>query len=309
MWFKHLHLYRLHDEQVIDLESLDDALSTQAFRPVGPFEAKRVGWQSPGGRLDPSLVRDIEGHRLLTMGCQERLLPSSVIKEVLEERCLEQEAEQGFPVTRRDKQALKEKLTEELLPQAFTRSTRVDIWWDTRNRLIGVHCASQKRAEEALDLLRQSLGSLKVAPISVAVPPGRTMTGWLNDPTTRPDTLLLGDQIELRAANEDEGVLRGRQVDLECDEIQAALSAGRRVSQLGLIADGQMRFTLHEDLAIKSIRFDDALTEEADESLSDEDPLLKLDTEFSLMAHTLSATLSQLIEWLGGETQFTTSEP
>ena len=309
MWFKHLHLYRLHDEQVIPLDALEDALDAQAFRPVGPNEAKRAGWSRPAGRHGRSLVHEIQGHRLLTLSRQERLLPSSVVKELLEERCLEQEARQGYAVTRRDKLAIKEKLVEELLPQAFTRSTRVDVWWDTRRRLIGVHCASVKRAEDTLDVLRQSLGSLKVTPVTVAIPPSRTMTEWLTKPETRPETLLLGDQIELRAASEEEGVFRGRQVDLEGEEVQAALDAGRRVSQLRLSTEGQMSFTLHEDLAIKSIRFSDNLVDEANDSVDDEDPVLKLDTEFSLMAHTLTATLGQLIDWLGGETETPPATP
>ncbi|WP_106478351.1 recombination-associated protein RdgC [Phytohalomonas tamaricis] len=305
MWFKHLHLYRLHDNSPGTPEALEEALAAYAFRPVNALEAKRSGWTAPAGRGSNRLVHEIQGHRLITLCRQERLLPNSVVKEVLEERAAEREAEQGYPPRRREKQALKEQIIEELLPQAFTRTTRVDLWWDTSRRLIGVHCASRKRAEDVLDLLRQSLGSLKVTPLAVAIPPVRTMTNWLHDATARPDTLLLGDQVELRAGKGDEGVLRARQVDLDSDEILAALTAGRQASRLALTLEEQVSLVLHEDLTLKSLRFADAIIDEAQDSDDDGDPILRMETEFALMTHVLSNAIEQLIDWLGGEADFT----
>lgn len=309
MWFKHLHLYRLHDSSPAPLDMLEEALAAYAFRPVNGLEAKRSGWAAPAGRGSDRLVHEIQGHRLITMCRQERLLPNSVVKEVLEERAAELEAEQGYPPRRREKQALKEQIVEELLPQAFTRTTRIDLWWDTARRLIGIQCASRKRAEEVLDLLRQSLGTLKVTPLAVSTPPVKTMTNWLHDATSRPDTLLLGDQVELRAGRGDEGVLRARQVDLDGDEIHAALTAGRQVSRLALTLEEQLSFVLHEDLALKSLRFADALLDEAHDSDDGGDPVLRLETEFALMTHVLSGAIEQLIDWLGGEADFTPATP
>ncbi|MCP1366978.1 recombination-associated protein RdgC, partial [Halomonas sp. BBD48] len=43
MWFKTLHLYRVHDAVALALPVLNEALQEQAFRPLGSAEAKRMG--------------------------------------------------------------------------------------------------------------------------------------------------------------------------------------------------------------------------------------------------------------------------
>lgn len=299
MWFKHLYLYRVHDTTALPLDALIDALDAQRFRPLSASEAKRNGWVAPAGRGSERLVHEIQGHRLMRLAEQQRVLPASVIKEELEERCADLEAKQGFPPRRREKQALKDAIVEELLPQAFARTTVTDLWWDTQHRLIGVSCASSKRAESVLDALRQTLGSLKVTPLAVRQPIARTMTTWLQDATSRPPMLTLGDQIELRGS--DDGVLRARAMDLEGEEIQTALAAGRQASKLALHIEEQVSLTLQEDLALKSLRFPDALVDEANDTDDGGDPSLKLDTEFALMTHVLAEVIARLLDWLGGE--------
>lgn len=299
MWFKHLHLYRVHDSDILPLEQLSDALAAHRFQPVGPHEARRHGWSAPAGRNSDLLVHEVQGHRLIRLAEQQRLLPSSVIKEELEERCAELEAKQGFPPRRRERQALKETLIEELLPQAFARTTVTELWWDTRSRLIGINCASAKRAESVLDALRQTLGSLKVTPLAVREPIARTMTHWLTDPSSRPDSLVIGDQIELRG--NDDGIIRARAMDLDGDEIQTAIASGRQASRLAIQIEGVLGLTLQEDLVLKSLAFDDALLDEANDADDDGDPILRIDTDLALMAGALTSAVQQLIGWLGGE--------
>ncbi|WP_287124637.1 recombination-associated protein RdgC [Chromohalobacter sp.] len=300
MWFKHLHLYRLHDTTPIAIDALETALEAFAFRPVSPSEGKRLGWQCPAGRHGQQRVHEIQGHRLLSALRQERLLPASVIREEVEERAAERETAEGRPLPRRDRQAIKEQVVEELLPRAFTRSQRIDLWWDTARGLIAINCASRTRAEEALDLLRQSLGSLQVTPLTVRQLPSRTMTTWLEDMTSRPEGLRLGDQVELKDAGDD-GVWRARGIDLDGDEVQSVLAGGRQASRLALDVEDQLSLVLHDDLTLKSLRFADAVLDEASQNEDDDDPILRLETDFALMAHVLSGFIEQLIDWLGGE--------
>lgn len=299
MWFKHLHLYRVHDTDILPLDQLSDALSEHRFHPVGPHEARRYGWSAPAGRASDLLVHEVQGHRLICLAEQQRLLPASVIKEELEERCAELEAKQGFPPRRRERLTLKETLIEELLPQAFARTTVTELWWDTQHRLIGINCASAKRADSVLDALRQTLGSLKVTPLAVREPIARTMTQWLTDPSSRPESLIIGDQIELRG--NDEGIIRARAMDLDGEEIQTAIASGRQASRLAIQIEGVLGLTLQEDLVLKSLAFDDALRDEADDADDDGDPILRVDTDLALMAGALTSAVQQLVGWLGGE--------
>lgn len=300
MWFKHLHLYRLHDAPELDAATLEEALVEQAARPLGGQDPRRLGWTFPGGRADTSRLHELQGQRLLSALRQERLLPASVVKEEVDERAAEVEAREGRKLRRQEKITLKEQVVEELLPRAFVRSQKIDLWWDTRRRLIGVNASSRTRAEELLDLLRETLGSLKVTPLATQVMPMRAMTQWLTDPASRPADLVVGDQVELKAKGDD-GVLRARQVDLDSDEIQQLLESGRQASKLAVEIEGRLSFVLHDDLALKSLRFGDALIDEANASDDGDDALLRLDTDFVLMAQALGENTERLIAWLGGE--------
>ncbi|SDN08330.1 recombination-associated protein RdgC [Vreelandella arcis] len=309
MWFKHLHLYRIHSAPDLTQAELSDALDAHAAMPLGSADARRLGWTAPAGRLGgDQRLHEIQGHRLLSALRQERLLPASVVKEEVDEQVATIEASEGRKVTRKEKTALKEQVTEELLPRAFVRSQKTDVWWDTRRQLIGINASSRTRAEDILDLLRESLGSLSVTPLTSQTLPMRAMTTWLGDPASRPADLQLGDQVELKAKGDD-GVLRARQVDLDSDEIQQLLESGRQASKLAMHIEGRLSLVLHEDLALKSLRFGDALIEEADHADDGDDALARLETDFILMANALSDDIVRLIEWLGGETQREPSAP
>ncbi|APE29530.1 recombination-associated protein RdgC [Halomonas aestuarii] len=300
MWFKHLHLYRLHDAPELDAASLETALGEQAFRPLGGSEARRLGWSAPAGRAGTQLLHELQGQRLMTALRQERILPASVVREEVEERSEAIEVSEGRKLPRKEKLAIKEQVYEELLPRAFVRSQKVDLWWDSRRQLIAINASSRTRAEELLDLLRETLGSLKVTPLASQTLPMRAMTTWLGDPGERPADLVLGDQVELKA-KADDGVLRARQVDLDSDEIQQLLESGRQASKLALSIEGRLSFVLHDDLAIKSLRFDDALIDEASQTDDGDDALVRLETDFILMTQALAESIERLIEWLGGE--------
>lgn len=300
MWFKHLHLYRLHDAPELDADSLETALGEQAFRPLGGSEARRLGWSAPAGRAGTQLLHELQGQRLMTALRQERILPASVVREEVEERSEAIETREGRKLPRKEKLAIKEEVYEELLPRAFVRSQKIDLWWDSRRQLIAVNASSRKRAEELLDLLRETLGSLKVTPLASQTLPMRAMTTWLGDAGSRPADLVLGDQVELKAKGDD-GVLRARQVDLDSDEIQQLLESGRQASKLALSIEGRLSFVLHDDLAIKSLRFDDALIDEASQTDDGDDALVRLETDFILMTQALAENIERLIEWLDGE--------
>lgn len=303
MWFKNLHLYRLHDVQAIALEQLATAFAEHAAKPLGSADFRRLGWTAPAGRLGGGqLVHEIQGHRLISALRQERMLPASVVKEEVDEQVADIEANEGRKVTREEKMALKEQVTENLLPRAFVRCHKIDLWWDTKSQLIGVNASSRTRAEDVLDLLRETLGSLKVTPLSSQTLPIRAMTTWLGDTASRPADLQMGDSVVLKAKGDD-GVVRGRQVDLDSDEMQQLLESGRQAAQLSLSIEGQLSFVLHDDLALKSLRFGDALIEEADHSDDGDDALARLETDFVIMAGSLRTSVERIIEWLGGETQ------
>ncbi|MHC9036453.1 recombination-associated protein RdgC, partial [Cobetia marina] len=52
-----------------------------------------------------------------------------------------------------------------------------------------------------------------------------------------------------------------------------------------------------------SLKFADAVIDEANAQEDGEDPILRLETDFALMAQVLSGVIEQMTAWLGGEAQ------
>lgn len=307
MWFKNLQLYRVHAQQLLSLEQVAVILEEHRAKPLGNADARRLGWAAPAGRLgNGQLIHEVQGHRLFSALRQERLLPSSVIAEEVADQVAEIEATEGRKVTRKEKSVLKEQVTEELLPQAFVRSQKIDLWWDTERQLIGVNTSSRTRAEDVLDLLRATLGSLKVTPLASKELPARVMTRWLEDGATRPAQLTLGDSVTLKGKGDD-SVFRGRRADLDSDDVHQLLSVGRQATQLAISIEDAWSGVLNEDLSITGLNFADALLEEADFADDGDDALARLETDFVIMTGCLRTSIEQLINWLGGETAQTSN--
>lgn len=301
MWFTNITVYQLHDAQAIDTLTLHDMLQAEAAKPLGDADARRHGWTPPAGRASNAYLHESQGHRLLSMLKQQRMLPPKVVKAAVEEKAAEVEANEGRKVTRKEKTAFKEQITEELLPRAFIDSVKIDAWWDVEKNRIIINSGSRARCEELLDLLRATLGSLKATPLSTQTLPIRAMTTWVSDAQSRPANLQLGDKATLKAKGDD-GKIAATQVDLDSDEIQQLLESGRQATNLAITIDERVSGVLTDTLQLKGLRFSDQLIEQADHADDGDDAIARLEVDFFLMANALSETLDSLIHMLGGET-------
>jgi|GEM_PF-32239 len=305
MWFTNITVYQLHNAPTIDSITLHETLQAEAAKPLGNTDAKRHGWTPPAGRASNAYLHESQGHRLLSMLKQQRMLPPKVVKAAVEEKVAEVEVNEGRKVTRKEKTDFKEQITEELLPRAFIDSIKIDAWWDVEKNRIIINSGSRARCEELLDLLRETLGSLKATPLSTQTLPIRAMTTWVSDAQSRPANLQLGDKATLKAKGDD-GKIAATQVDLDSDEIQQLLESGRQATNLAITIDERVSGVLTDSLQLKSLRFSDQLIEQADmtETKSDDgdDPIARIEADFFLMANALSDTLDSLVHMLGDET-------
>tara|TARA_R100000049_G_C1926556_1_gene70936 strand:+ start:328 stop:1035 length:708 start_codon:yes stop_codon:yes gene_type:complete len=216
----------------------------------------------------------------------------------VEERAAEMEKASGSHLRRAEKQLLKEQVYEELLPTSLKRTGHFLMAIDIRRKWILIDAASRKKAEEALNLLRLTLGSLKVTPMATSDRPTALMTRWLAASTERAEGWALGEFCQLESPSGNDGVIKVSEVDLDSDEIQQHLDGGRICSALSIARTGQLAMQLQDDLGLKKIKFDDALLEHAD---SGDDEASRFDADAHIHIPALAAVVEELITLLGGE--------
>jgi recombination associated protein RdgC len=294
---KNARFFRLTDPRGIAPEALEEALASRRFRPCGPLETMSLGWYPPIGDEGGALVHAANGCFLFCAQRQERLLPSSVVAEAVDEKVAELEDREARSVGRAERRRLREEVVLDLLPRAFTRSRQIRAYLDPAASWMVVDAASEKGAEEVVSLLRETLGSLPVRPPRPERATANLMTQWISDGET-PEGLILEDECELRDAQDERSVVRCRGQDLRGEEISTHLRAGKQAVKLALSWREHLSFVLQEDVSLKRLRFADALIDEAIEP-EIEDEVARFDAEFAMMTLEMRGLLACLGDAFG----------
>lgn len=301
-FFKNAIIYRISNPMSLmaQLATIEQQLLPFQFTPCGSQDTARTGWV-PATAFSQTLAHQANGQYLLTVQRQEKILPGPVIKQELNARIAKLESEQGRKLKKTEKDSLKDEVLQSLLPRAFTKDSRTQLWIDVMNGLIVVDASSARKAEDALALLRKSLGSLPVIPLTIENPVELMMTEWVRSGNA-PAGFAIGDAAELKAILADGGIARVKKQDLVSDEIATHIEAGKVVTKLALDWQQRVTFTLTDDAILTRLKFCDELIEQNDD-IDREDVLARFDADFTLMTGELQALIKQLVAGLGGEVQ------
>ncbi|MEW8627795.1 MAG: recombination-associated protein RdgC [Candidatus Thiodiazotropha sp.] len=298
MWFKNLRVYLLQQPLNLSQDAMEEQLKSKAFQSCSSQELMSLGWDTPLGRQSESLVHEIAGCQMICARQEEKLLPATVINEIVEEKVSEIEQAEGRKVGRKERTELREDTFQQLLPQAFSRHTRQYAMIDKQQGWVLVDAASANRAEALITLLRDTLGSLPVKPLESTTAPSFIMTEWLKHPAQHKNFSLL-DSCELQDRSEESSVVRCKGQDLTADEILAHLEAGKDVVKLAIEWDERISCLIESDLSIKRLRFLDLIQEQAaDNQIETEADAF--DSHFTLMCLEFRRFLPSLIELFGG---------
>jgi len=300
MMFNNARVFRFTKPVSIDPEQLEAALLQSPFNPCGPQELSRSGWVSPLGKKGEHLTYFAGGCLLICLQHQEKILPASVIKEIVEERCEEIEAEQVRKVRRKEKDEIKDQVTLDLLPRAFHRTKKTYAYLSTTDGYMVVNTSSAKVAEDCASALRKAIGSLPVRPLVVNQSPSFTFTGWLSESIEIPGAIKLGNDCLLEDPSEDGGKLTAKGLDLESDELRNYIASGMHVTRISVEFDENLSFVLDSDLTISKLQFGDSFQEKLNDVDAD-DAMARFDAAFCLMTQELRRFLPQCLDAFGGE--------
>lgn len=296
MWFKQLTIYPLNKDKLPDLEMLANKLQEAAFKPCMGLDWDSVGFSSPVS-FSPEMVFPAQNTWLIALKKEEKVLPAAVVRDILDEKINEIREIEGRNVGRKEKIELKENITDDLLPRAFTKSSKTEAILDSQYGFLLINQANSNRAEMLLTKLRDALGGLEAKLPRTQQSPGSLMTEWLLQGSAAGHFELDSD-CELKGLGDAAPVVRISHQDLTAEEVINLVKNGKIVTQLGLCWQDRVRFVLTQDFTLKRIQFLDVIQEEA-AGQGDDMQSITFASQI-LMAEALGELLSELVHHLGG---------
>lgn len=293
-----------------DFAALNEALQTHPARAPAATEFSCSGWVEPithpkpidredptllEEKEEPSLVYPLSKHLLLiALEESERILPPKVIRRELDKRIAEIESSQLRKVYKKERDQIKDDITQGLLPRAFVKSERIRAMIDTQRNLIWVE-AGRTKAERLLSLLREALGSLAVRVPTVRIAPSATMTEWVREQQVSVDLSIMDCAIYQDPDRDGKATLVRQ--DLSAQPSQDLLCEGKIVTRLNLNFQNSVYFTFDEDMSFKAMLFDGAEFDGAEET---EDAEAMTHAIMYLQGKLLGQMFDHLTEQLGG---------
>ena len=280
MYFTNLQFFRFPPTH--DFSQLEQLLPEAALKPVGPLELSSRGFVSPFGRGEQALSHRIGQFVWLTVGAEERILPSSVVNDMLAERIAEVEEKEGRKLGGKARKRIKDDLLHELLPRAFVKSSRVDALLDLDHGYLAVNTSSRKVAESVGSEIRRALGSFPAIPPNAELAPRSILTGWIaGEPL--PEGLSLGAECELKDAMDGGAVVKAQHQELLSEEVAKLLETGKQATKLALVMEDRLSFVLGEDLVVRKLKFLEGAVDQL-ERTDREDLRQELDARFALLS-------------------------
>jgi recombination associated protein RdgC len=295
--FRNLRFYRLHSDWPKTEEALSEQLEQAAFKPCGTFHERSVGFEAPVENAGDLLCRRVGGADLLQLRVQSRVLPAAAIGEALAERVETFRQRAQRDPTRSEKREFKEEVYSDLLPKALLKSDRVQGFCLLSESLLAIGSTSATAAERFLDALRSALGSLQVTPIAFQQSPGALMNRiFLGD---GPPEFGLGRDCRMQDPSDSKASVNWFDMELADRSVREHVRSGLQIDRLEIRLDATLSCVIDQDSVLRKIR---VVGLDSLDDLDEEDPVARLDAEFTIMAGSIRRLLAALIKRLGGLT-------
>jgi len=292
MWFKNLKIYKLAPDA--DLAGLQAGMENYQFHPCASQEAESAGWIPV--RPDCDLLYSMGGQYLLVLCIEKKLLPASVVNAAAIARARQIEDQQGYKPGRKQMKEIKEQVTLELLPKAFTVHQFVPAWIDTVNRWAAIDTSSDAKSDALLGLLAKTISPFPLVPFHVATSPAQAMTSWLVDDEA-PAGFTIDQDAELQNPGASRATVHYSNQTLAAQEALQRVHEGKQCTKLAMTWNDRVSFVLTDGLDVRRLKPLDVLREKSDAQNEAE----QFDADFTLMTGEVARLLADLTEALGGE--------
>lgn len=290
MWFKQASLFQFTRPFKMDQQTLCEALSPLSFTPCLPSLPSSIGWVSPIEQTNGPLVYGSKRFWMICLQFEEKLLPASVIRQAMEEKIAEIQEKESRAVRGKEKQSLKDEITQTLLPKAFTKKTRVYAYIDLDKQWIILNSNTPAKVERFIAFLKRAITTTDIKSFDVKKPTA-VMTNWIKE--NPPEAFGIAQSGVLQDPQQQRRVIRCQHQDLLANAILSLLKDGCEITQLGLTWKDQLQFTLTADFSLKSIHFQEAVIALSKSDYT-ETPQQRFDADFVIMTEILSQLVDDL---------------
>lgn len=287
MYFSKASVFRFTCDVVVDdVQLLSEKLAELQFVECGALNMRRVGFVSPLHAFDSEdMVLSGDGRVLIALKSEQKILPVSSVKKLLDKKVKEVESTESRKVGKKERATFRDEVIHDLLPRCLTTETYLYGYLSLKHGLLVIDSVSNTAIDEFCAFLRSALGSLPIVPIEGVAHPGAVMTSWLQEQKP-PSGFVIGDSAKL--VHFELGKVALKEQDLFADEVLEHLGAGKQVEEVRLEKEGVLGFTLTDDLRLKQLKWNGEFVAKTDDV---ECELSRADADFALMAGGLDSVL------------------
>lgn len=293
--FKNVIVYRIGPGWSAQSTQMEAALEPARFVACGASQEQSAGWVEPRGEAHGPLVEAVGGQLLLRFMTEAKVLPGSVVNRKAQEQIAHIEASTGRKPGRKETREIKEDVRQTLLPMAFTKQARVNVWIDPAASLLMIDAASQSKADVVVTALVKSLDGLSLTLLNTRISPTAAMSEWLTSQEP-PAGFSVDRECELKAADESKSAVRYAHHPLDIEEVRLHIEAGKLPTKLALTWEGRVSLLLTESLQIKKIAFLEGVFDGTSQEKED-----GFDADAAIATGELRKLVPDLLLALGGE--------
>lgn len=296
--FKNLIVFSSGNLQHIADSDLGGLLVEKPLLAPGGAQLSTSGWVPPRDS-GAQIFHRVGSHILMACGCEERILPAAAVKRELAIIVKNFEDTNGYKPGSKQRREMKDDLMASMLPRSFIKASKTLIWLNVDSGLICVAATSEKAAEPAISLLRDTF-DVTVSLPTLALSPSQAMTNWLINEGVPNSLLTIDDAVDLVSVGASKSQAKFSHHEVLSPEVLVhPTKKGKVVKSMGLTFNDECSFVLNDAFAFKKL----ALLDVQDDTDHDpeEDADAAFEATFLLESAIYSRAVIAVIKALGGE--------
>lgn len=239
---------------------LAEHLAEMAHQGITPSQFSNRGFVAPAGQQEMVLPFCCIRGFAFAVQYDEKIVPAAVTTAEANRRIQAVETEEGYRLSKKRRQRIREETFADLCRQALTRSTVVNCFYNEADRLLIVATASRKLSDTVITLLAQAVGYVKANTIYVSdAKHGLTtrLKAYLNGEGDEPfDGFYVGGTCKLKYPESQSIAVKLEELQNGAEGLLEAMAQGAQVTEIGLATDS-VGFRLTQDFVIKGVEFTD----------------------------------------------------